>query len=754
MAEPLPGEHRVFADRYLIEREIGRGGGAVVHLAHDRRLERKVAIKVLLRGGGARMSAERFLREVRIAARLVHPNIVQLFEAGAANGVPYYVMPFVEGETLRELLEREPRLPLHQALRITREIADALNYAHAAMVVHRDIKPENILMADGHPMVADFGIAKAISAASTRTDPTDDQLTTADHAMGTVQYMSPEQQSGEDTLDGRSDIYSLATMLFEMLAGVPPFVGRTIAEVFVKRMTEEPPALGPLRQDVPPALEAAIRCALERDPARRFNTPRDFARALSAAASTEPPTSGSHDAIPSIAVLPFTNTPADPESEYFSDGMTEGVMTALGRLRRMSVVARTSVFAIKGKYEDVREIGRKLNVRWILEGAVSRQGTQLRISVSLVNVSDGFSVWSHTFDREVGDALAMQDEIAQSIADTLRPSLLGGSLPARSTTAPENYRLYLLGRHHWNLRTPPAVDKAEECFREVVTKDPDFALGHAGIADVHHSRYVYGYADPLKSLPLARDAALRAIALDPFAAEPHAALGTVRAVLDWNWVEAAAEFRRAIALDPAYPGSYGWFANYALIPLGRFDEAIAELTRARMVDPLSAHIGVSFGMAYYYSRRYEDAERECRAVLDVAPHFLTAHYFLGRSFVERGRFEEGIACFQMVAKLSGGHPHAPAEIGYAYAKMGDRGRAEQELQLLSEVAKQRFVSSCLAAQIRAALGDVEEALAGFEQGFVEHSTDLLWLGVHPGMEGMRREARFREILKKIGLREG
>jgi len=741
------------AGRYVIDREVARGGNATVYVARDHKLHNQVAIKVLESSLASPAAIARFLREVRLAARLVHTNIVQIFDTGAVDGLPYYVMPFVEGETLRRLLERENRLPLQLALRITREVADALTYAHAARIVHRDIKPENILMADGHAMLADFGIARAMTAANTdpRTGARSD--TTAERVVGTPQYMSPEQHLGDEAVDGRTDIYSLATVLFEMLTAMIPFGGRNAAEMAARKLTEDPPSLSELRGDVPPGVDAAIRCALDRRPERRYATAHDLVDALAAGASLEPPPAAD-DGKPSIAVLPFESIPEDEAWEYYGVGMTDEVIRALGRLRRLNVVSRFSVFALKRPYGDVRELSRKLNAKWIVAGTITRRGTRLRIVVNLDNGADGYSEHLGTFEEESSEAMEMQDEIAQAVADSVRPTLLGAPPPARERTSVETYTTYLLGRSYWNRRTPAGLDLAAEAFHSVIESDPGLALGHAGLADVQHSRCVYSYAPPLDTLPLARESAVRALELDPFAAEPHAALGAVRAVLDWDWREAAAEFRRAIALDPTYTSAYGWFANYVLLPLGRFDEAFAELSRARLADPLSAHIGSSFGMLYYYSRRYGEAEAECRAVEKYAPFFLIAHYFLGRSLVERGRFEEGLEAFRRVDQLAGGHPHVPTERGYAYAKQGDRERALREVQLLKGLSEHRYVSSCFPALIHAALGDVDAAMEGFERGLREHSTDLLWLGVHPGLDGMREDPRFQALLRRVGLEGG
>ena len=750
MTVPLVGARTVLADRYEIERELGRGGAAAVHLARDRKLKRQVAIKVLLPDIASVVNVERFLREVQIAARLVHPHIVPLIESGQTEGLPYYVMPFIDGETLRTRLLRDGRLPVDDAVRIAREVADALDYAHAVGVVHRDIKPENILIAGRHAVVADFGIAKAISAASDARTPADRAITETDLVVGTPAYMSLEQMAGDANLDGRSDIYSLGVVLYETLAGGPPFKGATPLEIFSQRVTDAPVPLRDLRPDTPPAVEAAVARALAREPGDRFATAHDFANAL---AEGDTPRPGPVPAEPeaSIAVLPFASLAADPDGEIFSDGMTEEVINALMRLRRLRVVARTSVFAFKNKYEDVREIGRRLNVRSVLEGSIRRSGGRLRVTAKLINVADGFQTWYGEFDRDIGDAIALQDDLAQSIVQTLQPSLLGTETPSRRSTSPDAYDLYLRGRHFWNQRTPVAMAKAQECYRQAITLDPDFALAHAGEADLYTVFFIYGFAAPSEAFPRARDAALRAIALDPAAAEPRTALGAVKALIEWDWRDAASEFRRAISLNPQYSTAYQWYANYVLIPLGRLDEAIAELQRARKFDPFSPVINMSVGMALLYARRYDQAEAELRRTIDLDPNYMVTHYFLGRTLVERGVFGEGIDVLRRALTLSGGNPMATAQIGYAHAREGDRAGAESSLNMLRAQSSQRYVSSCLAAQVHAALGNVDEAIHELERGVEERAPDTIWLGVDPGFDSIRSDPRFIAILERIGL---
>jgi serine/threonine-protein kinase len=748
------GEPPGLPERYTAERLLGTGGSASVFLANDAKHKRRVAIKVLLPGAANTVSVERFFREIKLVARLVHPHIVPFIDSGLAAELPYFVMPYVEGESLRQRIERERRLPLTDALRLAREVADALDYAHAAGVVHRDIKPENILLNAGHAVVTDFGIAKAISAeADTQRSPSS-VTTDVNEVIGTAAYMSPEQAVG-GALDGRSDVYSLGIVLYEMLTGAPPFTGTTANVINRLKFTEDAAPVSRLRPETPAPIERALARALAREVADRFPTAREFADAIDSGRPSgeqrRPSPTGPPDAGPAIAVLPFANRSPNGQDEFISDGITDGIIDALMRLRRVRVVARTSVLGLKGKFEDVREIGRRLDVGTVLEGRVRRSGDTLHVAAELINATDGFQVWFGEFDRSMDGALRLYDEIAQSIVQMLSPSLLGTDVPSRTGTDAATYELYLRGRSFWNQSTPTGVAKAEECFRGVVARDPTFALGHAGLADAYASQFIYGLARPLDALPKAREHAERAIVLDPFAAEPHAALGRMRAILDWNWQAATASFGRAIALNPQYSTAYAWYADYVLMPLGRIDEALVQLARARVFDPLSAHINTSIGMAHFFAGRYDEAEMECRRVIDLAPAYLIAHYMLGRSLASRGRYSEALDVYRPLLPLSDGHPAIEAEIGSVHARAGNAAEATATLDALRAGSSRRYVSSCLPAQVQAALGNTDEAMRGFAQGFEERSSDLLWLGVAPELEGMRRDPRFRALLARIGL---
>src|SRR5213593_478487 len=459
------------ADRYAIEREIGRAGMATVYVAQDLKHRRPVAVKVLHPHLAANLGAERFLREIQIAARLQHPHIVPLYDSGQAGGLLYYVMPYVEGESLRRRLEREKQLPLDDALEVARAVAAALDYAHRHHPVHRDIKPENVMLHEGEAMVTDFGIAKAVSAAAA------DTLTQTGTSVGTPAYMSPEQAGGAVELDGRSDVYSLGCVLYEMLAGRTPFTGPTAQAIIVKCFTEPVPPLRSARDAVPPSVEQAVMRALAKEPADRFATAAQFAQALKPAAATPP------GAVPvvtatapkSIAVLPFVNMSADPENEYFTDGIAEEIINALTKVQALRVASRTSAFAFKGKNQDIRKVGEQLSVSTVLEGSVRKAGNRLRVTAQLVNVADGYHLWSERYDRDLEDVFAIQDEIAGNIVKALRVVLSDAEKRAIEKAPTDNvqaYDYYLRGRQFFHQFRRTGIQYARRMFERAIESDP------------------------------------------------------------------------------------------------------------------------------------------------------------------------------------------------------------------------------------------------------------------------------------------
>jgi serine/threonine-protein kinase len=737
---------RALDGRYDVARLLGSGGMAHVFLATDRRHKRDVALKVLRPELAAYLGSERFLREIEIAARLHHPNILPLFDSGEADGLLYYIMPYVEQESLRERLKREHRLGLDDALRITREVADALAYAHESNVVHRDIKPENILFAAGHAVVSDFGVARAIDEAVTG-------ITESGVGVGTPAYMSPEQSFGERDLDGRSDIYSLACVTYEMLAGQPPFSGPSAVAIVARKTIQSAPRISTFREKVPPPVEQALRRALAKDPADRFATARQFADALGQPATT--PASSAQPAaaapIRSIVVLPFANLSTDPENEFLGDGLGEELIHALSRVDGLHVVARTSAFAFRGRHEDVRTIGERLAVDAIFEGSVRRIGTRLRITVRLVETRGGFEMWSERYDRQLEDVFAVQDEIARAIVDALRITILGEkkALVRPRTDSVEAYEWYLKGRYHWNARTEAGLRRSIDCLTKALELDPSFAHAAAATADSLAMLGIYGSDAPHDVMPLARRAAERALEMNGSLAEAYTARGTVRAVYDWDRAGAESDFSCALSLGPHYPTAHHWYAVHLLAPLGRIDEARTHLRSAQALDPISPTVLVSLGFLAYLERRYDEATAAYREVMELDPRFGIAHYFLGQTLQAQSRHDEAAEALATAVSLTGRSSETVAALGAAYAASGRLGDARALRDELSRRASERYVSPALVAQMHLAMGEPAEALSHLERACDIRAVEAIWLAVRPTYDQLRDEPRFARLVARI-----
>jgi serine/threonine protein kinase/tetratricopeptide (TPR) repeat protein len=568
------------SERYAIEQEVGRGGMATVYRAQDIRHHRPVALKVLHPELALSLGSERFLREIQIAARLQHPHIVPLYDSGQAGDLLYYVMPFIEGESLRSRLEREGKLPLEEAARIGRAIATALDYAHRQKVVHRDIKPENVMLHEGEPLVTDFGIAKAVSEAVTTS------LTQTGTAIGTPSYMSPEQASGDADLDARSDIYSLGAMLYEMISGAAPFVGPTMQAIIAKLFIEPVEPLREHRKDTPGWLDSAVVRALAKAPSGRYATAAQFAQALTWPSGTStPPEQKTSSAGQSIAVLPFVNMSNDPENEYFSDGVAEDIINALTKVQALRVASRTSSFAFKGKNEDIGDIGRKLKVATVLEGSVRKAGSRLRVTAQLVSVADGNNLWSERFDRQLEDVFEIQDEIAGSIVKALKVVLTEGEKRAIEKAPTENveaYDYYLRGRQFFHQFRRTGMQFARRMYERAIEIDAGFAMAYAGIADACSFLYMY-WDGSNANLEAADSASRKALELDPDLAEAHASRGFAYS-LRRQYEPAREHFERAIKLNPKLFEAHYFYAR-ACFQESKFEEAVQHYEAASRVRP-------------------------------------------------------------------------------------------------------------------------------------------------------------------------
>ena len=717
---------------------------ATVYLVRDLKHGRPVALKVLHPALASTLGPERFQREILLAAKLQHPHILTVLDSGDAAGQLWYTMPYVEGETLRARLRREGRLPIHEAVRITREAAAALDYAHRHGVIHRDVKPENILLtADGDALVADFGIARAL-------DTPDEQLTASGLVLGTPTYMSPEQASGDPAIDARTDVYSLACVLYEMLTGLPPFTGPTPLAALAKRLAEPAPPVLQERADVPHSLAAALARALARDPAERPPTAAAFAQGL-----TTPLPAAPASALPpddrSVAVLPLADLSPDHDNEHFSDGMTDELINALAQVAGLRVASRTSVFALKGKEADIRRLGAQLNVSSVLEGSVRKAGSRLRVTIQLVHVADGYQLWSASYQRQLTDVFAIQDEIARSVVSALRVRLAPGAettLVRPATPSLEAYNLYLKGRYFWNRRTPEYIRRAIDCFRQAIGLDPAYARAFAGLADAYTSLGLTlesGAIDPRPMHAAASAAAERALALAPDLAEAHAARAWPMLAFDWQAAEADAELRQALALSAGYAHAHHW-RSHCLISLGRAEESFAESRRAIELEPLDLVMSIHLGWHHYFAHEPDRAIGQLSSALEMAPDSTSALHYLGLAYEHAGHPDEALAMLERAARLAPDSPALEAEVAHALARCGRRAETRAALDRLLARAAKGYVSAFYVARIFEGLGDHDSAFLWLERA-VDERCDLLssWR-LEPRLDPLRADPRFERLV--------
>jgi len=764
---------------------IGRGGMGEVYRAHDSRLNRDVAIKVLRRIFTADADRlRRFQQEARATAALNHPNILAVHDLGTAELSPYIVSELLEGETLRDQLNRG-FVPVSKAIDLALQIASGLAAAHEKGIVHRDLKPENLFITtEGRIKILDFGLAQLPTP---QADAAAAEVSTAEYGtrpgvvMGTVGYMSPEQVRGKDT-DHRTDIFAFGVILCEMLSGKPVFHGDTPADTLSAILNYDPPDVSSSNQAIPSSVDRVVRRCFEKKPDERFDSVRDVAFALEAISDTAAKsvpraggklrrssvqnfgtggarrsgtgivTSALRAERSSIAVLPFVNLSENTDTDYFSDGLAEELIGALTAVPELRVAARTSSFHFRGAGHDIREIGKELNVGSILEGSVRKSGTQLRINVQLINVRDGFLLWSRRYDREMADIFEIQEEIARAIVpEVMLDRTAGAPLRPRVTCDPAAYDLYLQGRFLWNKRTAQDLEKAIERFQQAIERDPGFGAALAGVADSYTTQAIYGVRDPEDVIPLAKQAARKALAIDAGLAEAHTSLGCVRAVYDWDWQGAEKDLRRAIAINPRYSTAHHWYATNCLLPLGRFEEARAELQLARELDPFSLVIHTTVGLQFLLERRGDLAIKTLQQVLALDENFGMAHYFLGQAYLGQARQTEAIDELQRAVDLTGGSSETISTLGCAQAAAGNRSTALQVLAQLNQRCRTSYVSPVLLAQLLLACGETEQAMEFLQRARQTRASDLVWIKVRPVFDALRNEPRFDRICQEMRL---
>ncbi len=754
----MPVARGQLLSHYRLLEKLGEGGMGVVWKAADTRLDREVAVKFLpeeLEADPDRLAS--FVREAKLVAALSHPNIVTIHSIEEAGGHRFLVMELVRGLTLDRIIP-EGGMALPRLFEVALAIAEAIGAAHGRAVIHRDLKPRNIMVdEEGRVKVLDFGLARSHFA--TRADDRDlstQTLSTKETLEGTVPYMSPEQALGEPP-DHRSDVFSLGVILYEMATGRRPFQGRTPAALIAAILRDDPAPATEVRPGLPRQLERILRHTLQKDPQRRFQSVLDLRNELS---DLRDELVGG-DAIPairSLAVLPLDDLSGDPDQAFFADGMTDALISNLARIRALKVISRTSVMQYKYVKKPLPVTARELGVDAIVEGSVLRAGARVRVTAQLIDAARDRLLWTETYDREVGDVLALQSEIARRIAQRIEievtPQEHAHLVRAGRKIDPAAHEACLKGRYFWYKRTAEAVRRGLACFEEAVRLEPSYAPAHAGIADsyiVDGGRYLD--VPPKVAYARARAAALRAIELEDTLGEAHTSLAAVLTDYDWDWAGADREYRRAIELNPNYVTAHSWYAEH-LSRMGRHDEAVAEARRALELDPVSIFSSMLVAWILYFARRYDEAIRQATETLDLDPEYATALRILGWAYEETGRFEEAIAAHGKACELTQHRPNFEAQLGRALAIAGRTEEARQVLADLTKVSTESYVSAFDIAVIHTALGDRERAFEWLERAFEERSDHLPYLGVNPRLDDLRGDPRFRDLLTRMGLPGG
>ncbi len=791
MTEPPPHLEQLNAalsDRYRLDGELGEGGMATVYVAHDLRHDRQVALKVLKPELAAALGAQRFLKEIQVTANLQHAHILPLYDSGNADGALFYVMPLVRGESLRDRLAREKLLPVDETIRIMRQVAGALDYAHRQGIVHRDIKPENILLQDGEALVADFGIALALAEAG------GDRLTGTGLSIGTVQYMSPEQASGERDIDARTDVYALGAVTYEMLAGEPPVTGPNARAIVAKLMTERPTSLRVVRDVVPRALDDIVMRALAKAPTDRFQSARAFGDALTASE-----VSGTHDAVSSaghrgrtitlavvgavvvlgvvgaymagaiggarrsssrgdapavirsIAVLPLDNYSGDSTQDYFAEGMTDELTTALATISQLRVTSRGSAMQFQGKHRpSTPEIAKTLNVDAVVEGSVARSGDKVRITAQLIDARTDRHLWAKSFDGNSKDVLALQAELASAIAREIDVRLTEreqSRLATAPSVDPESHDAYLKGRYFFNRPSDENLHKAIVQFEEAVKRSPAFAAAYSGLSDAYlWAGYNEGFITASAARPKAKAAAEKAVQLDSSSAEAHTSLATFKLFYELDWPGCEREFRRAIALNPNYAFAHDQF-GMALAFTGRYDESIEESKRAAELDPLSPQVLVDATMAPMFQKKFDSAKALARKAGELDPTYFFPVMAEGWAAIEAGKFRDAVPLIRKSTTM-GAPPFVTAYLAYTLAAAGDRVGAMAALDTLKKMSEGGRVLPFNLALVYLGLGDHARALDNLEQARAADSQMMAWIGHDAMFDPLRAEPRFRALLKK------
>ena len=739
---------------YRIKAAIGAGGMGEVYRATDTKLGRDVALKVLPAGMASDPERlARFQREARAVAALNNPNIVTVYSVEQADGIHFLTMELVEGQALDQQI-CVGGLPMDRIMAISNALSEALATAHDKGIVHRDLKPANVMVSDdGRVKVLDFGLAKDVRTDSSTDVTRTSGQTNAGVVMGTPAYMSPEQVAGR-AVDHRTDIFSFGIILYEITTGQRPFHGESPAELASSILRDTPRPASALRPELPAHVQSVIEKCLQKDPNARLQSARDVRSALNAATFPRA-SSGSHAiAEQSIGVLPFKSLSSDADDEFFADGVTEEILNALSQISGLRVPGRSSTFSFKGRSEDLRAVGAKLNVATLLEGTLRRSGDRLRITAQLIDAGSGYQLWSERYDRIMEDVFAVQDEIARTIAGRLRLSLAADQdtqtkPPTRNLEA---YELYLKGRALLYQRGL-SIPKAIECFKSAVALDPDYAEAWAGLADGYTTCAYSGIKRADEVMPSALEAARRALSLNPELAEAHSAVAAAALLYELDFKLAEQQFLRALELNPKYPQALAWYGLFFLQWIsGRTDEAREVLARTVQLDPLSAYANTILAFSHMSSGRSRDAVEYGRKGVECDPNSYLAHWSLMVALAYNSEHEEAVSEAEVALAISGRHTWALTTLVSIYA---DWGKADKALAVFREAearSASEYIQPGMLAPAAAAVGDMEKALGYVQQALDMRDPMLAMLArTWPSYARLREEPRFLRMIGRLHL---